>query len=295
MIAGNQELRKTAKAGVRRHASGMVRRLLLGLLGLVVTFYAVCVLSFIGLRWIAPPTSSVQVQRRIEAVLARKPYTKRYTFVPLSRISHDLQHAVIAAEDGRFYRHHGIDWTETQKVVEKGFEEGHMERGASTITQQLVKNLFLILMPYCYSCGQQVAPTDIYCAKCGNRQPVTPPRPSPAFSDITPRTASMLCYIPVAGWIPAIIVLASQRFRNDRIVRFHAFQGIYIFVAWLLVDWVVRPMLYMLPGPHLPFISTILKLVLFLAWGIMLVKTSQEQFYSLPIVGELAQRSVAEH
>src|ERR1019366_4324659 len=65
----------------------------------------------------------------------------RYTFVPLDRISPDLQHAVIAAEDGRFYGHHGFDWHEMQTAVEANLEKGRT-RGASTITQQLVKNLF---------------------------------------------------------------------------------------------------------------------------------------------------------
>jgi monofunctional biosynthetic peptidoglycan transglycosylase len=85
----------------------------------------------------------VQVQRRIEAWLHHKPYAKHYTFVPLSRISPELQHAVIAAEDGRFYQHHGIDWQEVQKVIDQDIEAGKLGRGGSTITQQLVKNLFL--------------------------------------------------------------------------------------------------------------------------------------------------------
>jgi monofunctional biosynthetic peptidoglycan transglycosylase len=49
---------------------------------------------------------------------------------------------VIAAEDTRFFQHHGIDWKEVSDVVEDGIESGHIDRGASTITQQLVKNLF---------------------------------------------------------------------------------------------------------------------------------------------------------
>jgi monofunctional biosynthetic peptidoglycan transglycosylase len=63
--------------------------------------------------------------------------------VALDRISPDLQHAVVSAEDGRFYQHHGIDWKEVQKVVDQDVEEGKLGRGGSTITQQLVKNLFL--------------------------------------------------------------------------------------------------------------------------------------------------------
>jgi monofunctional biosynthetic peptidoglycan transglycosylase len=49
----------------------------------------------------------------------------------------------VAAEDGRFYRHHGIDWQEVQTVVDEDLNRGRLGRGGSTITQQLVKNLFL--------------------------------------------------------------------------------------------------------------------------------------------------------
>ncbi len=121
----------------------IIRAILLWTVSLAATFYALCLAELIALRWIHPPTTSVQVQRRIEAWIHRKPYAKHYTFVPLSRISNELQHAVIAAEDGRFYQHHGIDWQEVQKVIDEDFEAGKLGRGGSTITQQLVKNLFL--------------------------------------------------------------------------------------------------------------------------------------------------------
>ncbi len=60
--------------------------------------------------------------------------------MPLAGIAPSLQHAVVAAEDARFYRHHGIDWHEVQDALDDELESGRM-RGASTITQQLVKNL----------------------------------------------------------------------------------------------------------------------------------------------------------
>jgi monofunctional biosynthetic peptidoglycan transglycosylase len=109
---------------------------------LVAGCYAGAILGLITLRWVDPFTTGVQMERRVEALLGRKSYHKRYTFVPLNRISRNLQHAVIAAEDARFYQHHGIDWTEVSNVVEDGIESGRIERGASTITQQLMKNLF---------------------------------------------------------------------------------------------------------------------------------------------------------
>jgi monofunctional biosynthetic peptidoglycan transglycosylase len=105
--------------------------------------HLVCASTLALLRWVNPPTTAVQAQRRIEAMLNHKRYEKRFQYVPLRGISLDFQHAVIAAEDGRFYQHHGFDWLELRKVVGKNIEDGKLGRGASTITQQLVKNLFL--------------------------------------------------------------------------------------------------------------------------------------------------------
>src|SRR5512135_2257036 len=98
--------------------------------------------ALLALRYIDPPTTGVQIQRRVESLFAKGPYKKRYTFVPLRRISPQLQHAVIAAEDGNFYRHYGIDWGQVRQVIEDSADAGEVTRGASTIPQQLVKNLF---------------------------------------------------------------------------------------------------------------------------------------------------------
>ena len=104
----------------------------------VLTLWIGAALALVALRWIAPPFTAVQVQRRIQAL--GEPYEERYTFLPLARIASNLQHAVVAAEDARFYQHHGFDWREIRNALEEG-DEGRV-RGASTITQQLVKNLF---------------------------------------------------------------------------------------------------------------------------------------------------------
>jgi len=109
---------------------------------LLAALYLVWTVALITLRYVDPPTTGVQIQRWAEAKFSHMPYRKRYVFVPLSRISPNLQHAVIAAEDGHFYRHHGIDWQQVEKVAEESSETGKIRRGASTITQQLVKNLF---------------------------------------------------------------------------------------------------------------------------------------------------------
>ena len=111
---------------------------LLFLLGL----HAAWAMALLALRFVDPPTTGVQIQRRVESLFSRAAYKKRQTFVPLRRISPQLQHAVIAAEDGNFYKHHGIDWGQVRQVIEDSADSGEVTRGASTIAQQLVKNLF---------------------------------------------------------------------------------------------------------------------------------------------------------
>jgi monofunctional biosynthetic peptidoglycan transglycosylase len=116
--------------------------ILTGLLAVTAT-YALCAAVVLALRRIDPPTTTVQIERRIEAMREHRPYQKRYEFIPLRRISPNLQHAAVAAEDGRFRQHHGFDWVEMQKVLEDDMQHHRFGRGGSTITQQLVKNLFL--------------------------------------------------------------------------------------------------------------------------------------------------------
>lgn len=153
-------------------------------------------------------------------------------------------------------------------------------------------------MAYCCKCGSAVADTDTYCAKCGSRQPGAP-APPPAAHDyltgISSRTASLLCYVPVVGWLAAIVVLASARFRHDPKVRFNAFQGLYLFVAWLIVDWVLSPLF------HLPYtfgfyhiVPVLMKTAVFGMWIFMIIKTSQDEVFKLPILGDLAEKSVTE-
>ena len=103
--------------------------------------WSLAALVLVAARWIDPPTTAVQMQRRLQAWIHGTPYQKRFDFVPLGKISRDFQHAVIAAEDGRFYQHHGFDWQAIETAAEGDLEGGRI-RGGSTLTQQLVKNLF---------------------------------------------------------------------------------------------------------------------------------------------------------
>jgi monofunctional glycosyltransferase len=129
---------RDTKAALR---TSFVRSFFLWLVVGVVVLWLLAALVLVAARWIDPPTTAVHMQRRLQAWIHDKPYRERYKFIPLSQISPDLQHAVIAAEDANFYHHHGFDWGEIQKAAQEDME-GERTRGASTITQQLVKNLF---------------------------------------------------------------------------------------------------------------------------------------------------------
>jgi monofunctional biosynthetic peptidoglycan transglycosylase len=118
-----------------------VRSVVRWLFILAAILWAFAALMLVAARWIDPPTTAVHIERRVQVWMHGKAYHERYEFVPLSQISPDFQHAVIAAEDGRFYQHHGFDWHAIQLAAEDDMEGGRI-RGGSTITQQLVKNLF---------------------------------------------------------------------------------------------------------------------------------------------------------
>jgi monofunctional biosynthetic peptidoglycan transglycosylase len=126
----------------KRRKTSAAKRALAWILSAILVFYAIVAVLLVLLRWIDPPFTAVQVERRFAASAEHSPYRKRYRFVPIDRISLHLRHAVIAAEDTRFFQHHGFDWKEIGNAVEEDLESGR-RRGASTITQQLVRNLFL--------------------------------------------------------------------------------------------------------------------------------------------------------
>jgi uncharacterized membrane protein len=163
-------------------------------------------------------------------------------------------------------------------------------------------------MPFCTQCGHQASGTDVFCAHCGARQqPVgASARPSSSgasasgatfandpLSGLSPRAAAILCYVPAIGWIAAIIVLAARKFKDDHLIRFHAFQGLYLFAAWLVVDWVVGPIVHSGQGHFFP-IDLVLHAVILAVSIFMMVKASHNEAYVLPIIGELAQRSATE-
>lgn len=151
-------------------------------------------------------------------------------------------------------------------------------------------------MPYCTNCGTGVGEGAAFCQNCGAPQPGYAPQFTSFLDGISARTASILCYIPVFGVIPAIVFLAAQKYRKNVRVRFNAFQALYLFVAWLIISSAAPTLLFTgLPGFGFEHVVVgLLKLGIFVCWIYLLIKAANEQEVRLPIIGDLAARSTAE-
>jgi len=109
------------------------------LLGAFLVSSATLVLLF---RFLPVPFSALMVQRRIESWFDSEPYASRHDWVPLEDIAPSMGVAVIAAEDQNFPEHFGFDWKAIEKAIAHN-EHSRRKRGASTVSQQTAKNLFL--------------------------------------------------------------------------------------------------------------------------------------------------------
>ena len=96
-----------------------------------------------SLATVNPTTTAFIELRKREAAEHGRKLPIRQQWVPYSRISNTLRRAVLVAEDSAFFDHEGIDFTQLRASLEANWEEGKFTRGASTITQQLAKNLYL--------------------------------------------------------------------------------------------------------------------------------------------------------
>ena len=113
------------------------KRLSRWIIGILAAVLLVSIVPVLVLRWVAPPTSSVILQRSLSE---GKP--QDYQWVPITRISPYAALAVVAAEDQKFPQHHGFDIAAIRDAIHSNASGGRL-RGASTLTQQVARNLFL--------------------------------------------------------------------------------------------------------------------------------------------------------
>ncbi len=118
-------------------------RLLRAVLWLAAIFITASVLAVLSLRWIDPPFTAFMAESQMAAWISRDAnYVSRHSWVGLDRISPNLPLAVVASEDQKFPEHWGFDVAAIEKAYALN-QHSHKVRGASTISQQVAKNLYL--------------------------------------------------------------------------------------------------------------------------------------------------------
>lgn len=121
----------------------MLKKILKNTSYIIIAFIFFTSLIVLLLRWVNPPTTAFIQQLENDSFKSMfVEQDKLQEWVPINSISKNILFAVVASEDQRFFEHFGLDFVEIRKAVEEKLDSGKI-RGASTITQQVAKNLFL--------------------------------------------------------------------------------------------------------------------------------------------------------
>ena len=128
---------------LNKSKNSFIKRILKSILKVLLILFLLSVFSVILLKFIDPFTSSIMVQRKVDAIFSDKKNTElHYEWFNYDDISKYMALAVVAAEDQNFPHHFGFDIEQIEKAIDQN-KRGRRLRGASTITQQVAKNLFL--------------------------------------------------------------------------------------------------------------------------------------------------------
>lgn len=161
-------------------------------------------------------------------------------------------------------------------------------------------------MAFCPTCGTQG--DGAFCANCGTALPAgaarpgtgaTPPPPpaQPVSSaGLETNVASALCYL--VGLLTGVLFLVLEPYSRDRTVRFHAFQSIFMSLAWFVIYTVAMILTFALGS--IPFIGGIVATLIYLAlmlggvglWLFLMYKAYNNERYVLPVIGPLAEKQV---
>lgn len=143
-------------------------------------------------------------------------------------------------------------------------------------------------MMRCANCGVDVVEGSAFCSSCGKPASSMPP---PVNAALQPNVAGLLCY--VVGLFTGIFFLIADPYKRDRFVRFHAFQSIFLSVAWIALSMAFGIFYTMLPGMLWSvgwMLHSLLSLAIFLLWLFLMYKAYHNEKFSLPILGDLAEK-----
>ena len=149
-------------------------------------------------------------------------------------------------------------------------------------------------MAFCAHCGSQIPDNAAFCGACGKNTAAAPPPPmapppmAPAQNlGLADNVAGMLAYLTI---VPAIVFLVVEPYNRKPFVRFHAFQCIFLCVAWTVI-WMAFTFVL---GPFMWFFThvllSLLGLGMFVLWIILMLKAYQGQMFKVPVIGDLAAK-----
>jgi uncharacterized membrane protein len=152
-------------------------------------------------------------------------------------------------------------------------------------------------MAFCPNCGSQA--TGTFCPNCGTSLGGAKPDPQPAAgagyvppqpisaAGLTDNVAGALCYL--LGFITGIIFLVIAPYNQNKFIRFHAFQAIFLNVAWIAL-WLVLGILALMTHGIGVLLYPLLTLVFFVLWLYMMFSAYNGKRVKLPVIGDLAEK-----
>jgi uncharacterized membrane protein len=147
----------------------------------------------------------------------------------------------------------------------------------------------------CANCGVEMVAGAAFCPSCGRPVQTVAGGSSATAATVSPRlranVAGALCYL--VGFVTGILFLLLEPYRHDRFIRFHAWQSIFLSIAWAVLDVTLHILLSALPWTlrHLTAtISSLVSLALFLIVLLTMFKAYRNEQFKLPVIGDLAQR-----
>jgi uncharacterized membrane protein len=152
-------------------------------------------------------------------------------------------------------------------------------------------------MAFCAKCGAQMAEGTTFCGSCGAAVGGAAPAaaPSAASTGITSNVAGLLTYI--VGFITGIIFLVIEPYKNDKFVRFHAFQSIFfsvVVIGFSIVWSILSVVLGLVSMGFLAGIMFLISLLIHLGflciWILFMYKAYQNEYFKAPIIGDLAAK-----
>ena len=152
-------------------------------------------------------------------------------------------------------------------------------------------------MAFCAKCGAQMAEGTTFCGACGAaaRGAGAASSPATASTGMSANVAGLLAYI--LGFITGIIFLVMEPYKNDKFVRFHAFQSIFYSVVvigfhilWSILTGILGILTLGFLGLVMVLISLLISLVFFGFWIFLMYKAYQNVLYKAPVIGDLAAK-----